>query len=111
MAPAIPKDSIVLVTGVNGYIGSHVADQLMEAGYRVRGTTRNIVKVQALVALWEKKFGGGRFEAVTVEDMSHDGAFDEALKGMYFYHSNIGNSKLTIYRRLRCCTCRLEHDI
>jgi len=81
MTPAIPKDSIVLVTGVNGYIGSNIADQLLEAGYRVRGTTRNISKVQGLTALWEKKFGRGRFEAVIVGDMSHDGAFDEAIKG------------------------------
>jgi nucleoside-diphosphate-sugar epimerase len=83
MAPAIPKDSIVLVTGVNGYIGSHLADQLMEAGYRVRGTTRNISKVQGLKVLWEKKFGKDRFEMVTVADMSHDGAFDEAVKGTF----------------------------
>jgi hypothetical protein len=39
MAAAIPQDSLVLVTGVNSYIANHVADQLMEAGYRVRGTT------------------------------------------------------------------------
>jgi nucleoside-diphosphate-sugar epimerase len=78
---AIPKDSLVLVTGVNGYIASHVADQLMEAGYRVRGTTRSLSKVANLGAFWEKKFGKDRFEFITVEDMSHDGAFDEAVKG------------------------------
>lgn len=82
MAPAIPKDSVVLVTGVNGYIGSHIADQLMEAGYKVRGTTRSISKVQGLDALWEKKFGVGRFEVAIVDDMSHEGAFNEALKGV-----------------------------
>lgn len=82
MAPAIPKDSVVLVTGVNGYIGSHIADQLMEAGYKVRGTTRSISKVQGLDALWEKKFGVGRFEVAIVDDMSHEGAFNEALKGI-----------------------------
>ncbi|KAG0650010.1 NAD-dependent epimerase deHydratase terH [Hyphodiscus hymeniophilus] len=80
MSPAIPKDSIVLVTGVNGYIASHVADQLLQAGYRVRGTTRNLTKVKSLSALWEQKFGKGRFEAVIVEDMSPPGAFDEAMK-------------------------------
>jgi nucleoside-diphosphate-sugar epimerase len=82
MSPAIPKDSIVLVTGVNGYIGSHVADQLMEAGYRVRGTARSASKVKDLGALWEKKFGHGRFEVAIVKDMSHEGAFDEAIKGV-----------------------------
>ena len=81
MTTAIPKDSIVLVTGVNGYIASHVADQLLAAGYRVRGTTRALSKVQSLSALWEQKFGKGRFEAIVVEDMSPEGAFDEAIKG------------------------------
>jgi nucleoside-diphosphate-sugar epimerase len=81
MAVAIPKDSFVLVTGVNGYIASHVADQLMEAGYRVRGTTRNLSKVEALSAFWDGKFGKGRVEFVTVTNMSHPGAFDKAIKG------------------------------
>lgn len=81
MALAIPKDSIVLVTGCNGYIGSHIVDQLLEAGYRVRGTTRNLKKIQNLSALWQKKFGSGRFEAITVEDMATEGVFDEAIKG------------------------------
>lgn len=81
MEPAIPKDSVVLVTGVNGYIGSNVADQLMEAGYRVRGTARDLSKAQGLSSFWEQKFGQDRFEIVTVADMSHDGAFDEAVKG------------------------------
>lgn len=81
MAPAIPKDSVVLVTGANGYIGSHIVDQLLEAGYRVRGTTRDLSKLEALSSLWEKKFGAGRFEGVVVKDMSHEGAFDQAIKG------------------------------
>jgi nucleoside-diphosphate-sugar epimerase len=81
MAPAIRKDSIVLVTGVNGYIGSHVADQLLEAGYRVRGTCRSASKAQALSDPWEKKYGQGRFEIATVPDMSKEGAFEEAGKG------------------------------
>jgi len=82
MAPTIPKGSIVLVTGVNGFIGSHVADLLMEAGYRVRGTTRHVSKVQELSALWKQKFGEGKFEVFTVENMAKEGAFDEAIKGI-----------------------------
>jgi nucleoside-diphosphate-sugar epimerase len=81
MAPAIPKGSLVLVTGVNGYLGSHVADRFLEAGYRVRGTTRDLKKVEGLKALWEKKYGQNRLELVVVKDMSHEGAFDEAVKG------------------------------
>lgn len=37
-APAIAPGSLTLVTGVNGFIGSHIADQLLSLGYRVRGT-------------------------------------------------------------------------
>ncbi|TVY81218.1 Aldehyde reductase [Lachnellula suecica] len=81
-APAIPKGSLVLVTGCNGYIGSNVVDQFLEAGYRVRGTTRSTSKVQGLSALWEKKFGPGQFEVATVGDMSEEGVFDEAVKGV-----------------------------
>lgn len=81
MAAAIPKDSLVLVTGINGYLGSHITDQFLQAGYRVRGTTRDLKKVEALKEFWEKKYGSGRLELVVVKDMSHEGAFDEAVKG------------------------------
>jgi nucleoside-diphosphate-sugar epimerase len=83
MAPAIPKDSLVLVTGVNGWLGSHVADQFLQAGYRVRGTTRDLKKAEALKEFWEKQYGPDKLELVVVKDMSHDGAFDEAVKGTY----------------------------
>lgn len=83
MSSAIPKGSLVLVTGANGYIGSHVADQLLEAGYRVRGTTRNLEKVKGLRALWESKYGPDKIEFAVVSDMSTEGAFNEAVKGTY----------------------------
>lgn len=85
MTPAIPKGSLVLVTGVNGYIGSHVADQLLEAGYRVRGTTRALEKVKALSALWEEKYGPKKVEFVVVADMAKEGAFDDAVKGREYH--------------------------
>ncbi|KUJ16771.1 NAD(P)-binding protein [Mollisia scopiformis] len=82
MSSAIPNGSLVLVTGVNGYIGSHIADQLLEAGYRVRGTTRNLEKVKGLRALWEEKHGTNKVEFVVVPDMSTPRAFDDAIKGV-----------------------------
>lgn len=35
-----PENEIILVTGANGYVGSHVIWQLLEQGYTVRGTVR-----------------------------------------------------------------------
>ncbi|TGO20802.1 hypothetical protein BPAE_0264g00040 [Botrytis paeoniae] len=82
MSPAIPKDSTVLVTGINGYIGSHVADQLLKAGYRVRGTTRDASKVKNLLDLWEEQYGKNRVEVAVVPNMAEDGAFDDSVKGV-----------------------------
>lgn len=90
---AIPPNSLVLVTGVNGYIASHVADQLLEAGYRVRGTTRSLSKIESLAKFWEGKFGKGKVGFVEVKDMSHDGAFDEAIEGIVF------DNKMDLERR------------
>ncbi|TCD63894.1 hypothetical protein EIP91_004803 [Steccherinum ochraceum] len=38
---ATTNAQLVLVTGVSGYLGSHVVDQLVHAGYRVRGVVRS----------------------------------------------------------------------
>lgn len=40
-AAVIPQGSLVLVTGVTGFLGSIIADQLLLHGYRVRGTVRD----------------------------------------------------------------------
>ncbi|KAF2135660.1 uncharacterized protein K452DRAFT_354301 [Aplosporella prunicola CBS 121167] len=80
--PAIPKGSTVLVTGGNGFIGSHVADQLLTYGYNVRGTSRDPAKHVWVSNVFDKKYGKGRFELVAVPDMEADGAYDEAVKGV-----------------------------
>jgi len=74
---------IVLVSGVNGFIGSHVADQFLAAGYDVRGTTRTIEKGQIIKKALIEKHGDGRVEIVAVPNISDDGAFDEAVKGVH----------------------------
>ncbi|KAJ4357074.1 hypothetical protein N0V95_002812 [Ascochyta clinopodiicola] len=79
--PAIPYDSTIVVTGCSGFIGSHVADQALAAGYKVRGTSRDSRKNQWLADLFKEKHGEGRFELVEVPDLGKEGAFDEAVKG------------------------------
>ncbi len=79
--PRIETGSKILVTGVNGLVASHVADQALKAGYKVVGTVRDAKKAQWMKARFEKDYGEGCFEIATVPDMAAEGAFDEAVKG------------------------------
>lgn len=81
-SPAIPYGSLVAVSGVNGFIGSHVADQALAAGYRVRGTTRSFRRGGWVQEYFKNKYGSELFELVEVPDMTVDGAFDSALEGV-----------------------------
>jgi len=76
------SDKTVLVTGITGFLGSHVADQFLEAGYEVRGTAREVSKADAIKKALNSKYGEGRVEVVAVPDITIEGAFDEAVKGM-----------------------------
>ncbi|GAA6004869.1 hypothetical protein JCM11491_002261 [Sporobolomyces phaffii] len=96
---ALPEGSLVLVTGANGmlhcstfalsvrrltestgYVASHVVEQLLLAGYRVRGTTRSLAKIELLKERWDERYPD-QFEVAQVEDIVAKGAFDEAIKG------------------------------
>ncbi|KAM0425855.1 hypothetical protein ACHAPT_008793 [Fusarium lateritium] len=83
--PAVPPDSLVLVTGVNGFLGSHISDQFLQHGYKVRGTVRNLEKCEWLIKYFETKYGAGRFELVKVSDMAAEGAFHEAIREYYIH--------------------------
>ncbi|EAQ92052.1 hypothetical protein CHGG_00287 [Chaetomium globosum CBS 148.51] len=77
--PVLLPGSRVLVTGVSGFIGSHIADQLLAEGYLVTGTARDISKISWLQLLFDRNYGAGKFEVVQVPDLSKPGAFDGLL--------------------------------
>jgi uncharacterized protein YbjT (DUF2867 family) len=87
--PAIPKGSLVLVTGVNGLLGSHVAKQFLEYGYKVRGTVRDVEKNAWLTAAFENQYGQGNFELVSVADLTDEKALTEAAKGRSQFFTSI----------------------
>ncbi|KAI0746584.1 NAD(P)-binding protein [Daedaleopsis nitida] len=68
----------VLVTGANGYVAVWVVKTFLDHGFSVRGTVRSESKAPYLRNLF--KSHGKKFEVVIVEDITKDGAFDEAVK-------------------------------
>lgn len=81
----IPRDSLILVTAANGLIASHVADQLLAAGYRVRGTVRDLQKCAWMTAHFEQAYGPGRFELLRVstpQEMTDPAVWDGAFRGV-----------------------------
>ncbi|KAF7594608.1 hypothetical protein BBP40_008875 [Aspergillus hancockii] len=72
--------SLILVTGANGYIASHIIDLLLNLGYAVRGTVRS--KRPWLDEFFCKKYGVGRFESVTLPLLGDETALKEAMIGV-----------------------------
>lgn len=77
----IPQGSTVLVTGVNGFIGSHICSQLLRLGFNVRGTVRDAAKYAWVEDAMERQGGIGVFSLVCLPDLEEDGAFDVLVRG------------------------------
>ncbi|KAJ2922034.1 hypothetical protein H1R20_g15066, partial [Candolleomyces eurysporus] len=80
--PTVHPGDTVLVTGANGYIPIWVVRKLLEKGYNVRGTVRKAEKGEYLNKYFDRYVKQGRLELVVVEDITKEGAFDEAVKGV-----------------------------
>lgn len=94
--PSIPLDSLILVTGCNGLIASHAADQLLSAGFRVRGTVRSASKTSYLSDLYSRRHGdSNRFELHEIPDVTAPNAWDSAVKGVAGIIHCVGATDLT----------------
>jgi nucleoside-diphosphate-sugar epimerase len=71
----------ILVTGANGFIASHVVNNLLDSGYSVRGTVRSERSADGVLKLHPDH--GDRLSVVVVPDMTAEGAFDEAVEGVH----------------------------
>ncbi|KAF2732795.1 NAD(P)-binding protein [Polyplosphaeria fusca] len=78
---AIPQGSLILVTGANGFIASHIVKQLLEAGYKVRGTIRNLARSSWLLDYFNTRYGPSSLALTEVPDMSAPHAFSSAVQG------------------------------
>lgn len=79
--PAIPFGSVVVVIGANGYMGVETCEKLLQVGFKVRGTVRDVEKNREWMhALFDDTWPG-KFELVSVPDFEAEGAFDKAFEG------------------------------
>lgn len=80
MSSELTPGSHILVTGVTGFIGAHVTDQFLKAGYSVIGTSRKASRAQKVKDYFDQKYGAGKFEVAEVGDLEDEGAFDDLVK-------------------------------
>ena len=76
----------VLLTGASGYIGKHIALQLLNQGYSVRASVRSLsksdeVRNAVLPHLMDKTKLDSRLTFVEL-DLEKDAGWDAALKGV-----------------------------
>ncbi|TDZ23554.1 putative uncharacterized oxidoreductase [Colletotrichum orbiculare MAFF 240422] len=71
---------VILVTGINGFVGGRTVEAFLKAGFSVRGTVRSRASAQATVEALSQY--GDKLEVVEVPDVSVKGAFDEVAKGV-----------------------------
>ncbi|RYP13361.1 hypothetical protein DL765_006902 [Monosporascus sp. GIB2] len=74
----LAKGSFILVTGASGYVASNIIAEALEAGYRVRGTSRSEARARATAEI----FQSADYEAVVTDRMDAEGAFDAAVEGV-----------------------------
>lgn len=109
-----PGKTTVVVSGVGGFVGSHVASQLLDAGYVVRGTTRDGLKNEWISKFFANKYGSEKFELITIPRFDEPGAFDAILQGLNAYlpaEIDMKADDNNSYRSLRSNSCCLRYDI
>ena len=76
---ALPKGSLILITGATGFIGANTVQEALDAGYKVRGTSRSEEKANETKKIFNNN---PNFSTAIVPNVEHAGAWDEAVKGV-----------------------------
>jgi dihydroflavonol-4-reductase len=73
----------VLVTGISGYVGLHIAKELLEGGYDVVGSVRSLEKSASVRSALSAVVSTDQLEFVALDLLTEKG-WDEALHGCAF---------------------------
>lgn len=92
MATAAPADTTVFVTGASGYIAGHVIHQLLEKGYKVRGSVRSLSNETKVKHLTDSFPGVELVEA----DLLSEGSFDAGIAGCDYVMHTASPFQLTV---------------
>ena len=71
----------VLITGISGFIAKHCAVELLEAGYRVRGTVRDLSKAETVRATLTAYADADRLDFAEADLLADDG-WGAAMQGV-----------------------------
>ncbi|XP_077988278.1 uncharacterized protein LOC144442779 [Glandiceps talaboti] len=72
---------VVLVTGASGFIASHVTQQLLRAGYRVRGTVRSLKNEKKVQPLYNLCPDSKHKLELVEADLSEPDSWQKAVEG------------------------------
>ena len=74
-------EKTILVTGISGFIAKHCALDLLQHGYRVRGTVRSLDKAEEVKATLGRQCDISRLEFIQA-DLLSDAGWDAAMQGV-----------------------------
>ncbi|KAJ5153673.1 NAD-dependent epimerase/dehydratase [Penicillium coprophilum] len=76
----LPRGSRILVTGANGFVGSNVVYNLLELGFKVRGTVRS--EKPWLDEMFQGEFGQDAYESVVLANFENVDTLVEVMEGV-----------------------------
>lgn len=99
--PESASNAHVCVTGASGFIASELVRQLLEQGYRVKGTVRSTSDPKKVDHLRALPGAAERLKLVEA-DLLEEGSFDAAVAGCTYVH----HTSSPFFTRVRRCTRR-----